>query len=199
MSKGHPRAGKTTWLSRFDNAVVVAELGRIEPPHEPGDDESQFWTDRNAERWHCALSVEAGHGCPLCDTDPLKLHYDYCRARAGIVAWSVFEAGVAATGAAIPARRIGIADLILCEIPDAETLDARQRGDTTLARHRFDLHRRFGPALRDWYGTLEALDPGRVVWTFPDSVPEAERRDRYSVDLFERWMSDLPDRTIAIR
>ena len=132
-------------------------------------------------------------------TDPLKLHYDYCGARAGVVAWSVFEAGVAATGAAIAARRIGIADLILCEIPDAETLDARQRGDTTRARHRFDLHRRFGPTLHDWYGTLEALDPGRVAWTFPDSVPEAERRDRYSVDLFERWMSDLPDRTIAIR
>jgi hypothetical protein len=196
--EGPSAAGKTTWLSRCDPKLVVVELGRIEPPHQSAREKAQFWSDLNAARWDRTLTVEASHSCALCDTDPLKLHYDYCRARAGVVAWSLFEAGVEACGVAIAERRLGIADLILCAIPDVETLDARQQGDATRTRRNFDLHREFGPALRDWYRTLETLDPGRVEWTFPATVPRTDARDRYNVELFKSWMSDLPCRPTPV-
>lgn len=63
-------------------------------------------------------------------------------------AWSLFEAGIEACSVAIAKRRLGIADLVLCAIPDVVTLDARRRGDAARTRRSFDLHRDFGPALR---------------------------------------------------
>jgi hypothetical protein len=163
-------------------------------PGTPACEESEFWADLNAERWSRALAVEASHGAALCDTDPLKLHYDYCRAGAGIVSWTLFGAGVGACAAAIAQRRLGIADLILCAIPDVGTLDARRHGDVTRSRRNFAVHRDFGPALGDWYGTLEALDPGRVRWSFPATVPHVDARDRYDLALFNRSMTGVPHR-----
>jgi len=136
-------------------------------------------------------AIVAEHG----RIDPPRLsgvHYDYCRARSGSISWAVFESGVHACRNAIARRRLGIADRVLCEIPDATTLDARKRGDPSRTRRNFDLHREFGPALHDWYGTLEALEPGRVDWTFPAQLPPAENRDRYNLDLFDSWMIKLP-------
>jgi hypothetical protein len=190
--EGPSAAGKTTWLSQWDPSLVIEELGRIEPPLDSVSGESEFWADFNAERWSRAMTVEATRGSALCDTDPLKLHYDYCRARAGVVSWTQFEAGVRACAAAIAQRRLGIADLILCAIPDVDTLDARRQGDVTRSRRNFGLHRDFGPGLRDWYGTLEALDAGRVMWAFPATIPEVDARDRHNLTLFNRWMNGLP-------
>lgn len=183
--EGPSAAGKTTWPSRCDPKLVVEELGRIQPPQQSATDDAKLRADLSAARWDPTLTVETSHGCAQCDTDALKLHYDYCRARSGVVAWSQFEASVEASGLAIAERRLRIADRTLCEVPDVATLDARQRGDATRARRNFRLHREFGPALRDWYRTLERHDPGRVEWALTATVPHADARDRYDVERFE--------------
>lgn len=56
------------------------------------------------------------------------------------------------------------------------------------------MNRQLGPALRDWYAALDHLDPGRVVWGFPSTVPEVVPRDRYDLGLFSAWMTELPRR-----
>jgi len=174
--EGPSAAGKTTWLSQWDPALVVTENGRVEPADDSAIEKAEFWAGLNAARWHQALEIEKRCGTALCDTDPLKLHYDYCRARAGIASWSQFDAGIEACSAAIADRRLGISDCTLCALPDGDTLDARKRNDPTRTRHNFDVHRGFGPALRDWYQTLEMLDPGRVRWSFPVSIPNGGAR-----------------------
>ena len=138
--EGPSGVGKTTWLAQWDRTAIVAEHGRIDPPRLSGVDQAQFWADLNSARWGQALDVERRCESALCDTDPLKLHYDYCRARSGSISWAVFESGVHAFRKAIARRRLGIADRILCEIPDATTLDARKRGDPSRTRRNFDLH-----------------------------------------------------------
>jgi hypothetical protein len=98
-------AGKTTWLSQWDQALVIAEFGRIEPQLHLAHEESEFWADLNADRWSREMTVEAAHGMALCYSDPLKLHYDYCPARAGAALCILFEAGVRTCAAAIAQRR----------------------------------------------------------------------------------------------
>lgn len=61
------------------------------------------------------------------------------------------------------------------------------------------LHCEFGPALHDWYGTLEALEPSRSDWTFPAQLPTGEDRDRYDLDLFDSWMTKLPRSSSSAR
>lgn len=197
--EGPSAAGKTTWLAQWDPATVVAEHGRVEPPVLPAASEAHFWADLNATRWRHAVDTEGRWDRALCDTDPLKLHYDFCRARVDTIPWSRFDDGVRACRQAIGARQLGIADLILCDLPDVATLDDRKQRDTSRPRRNFDLHRRFGPALHEWYSTLDALDPGRVEWTFPVALPTAHARDRYDLDLFDQWMSQLPHRPGPVR
>jgi hypothetical protein len=87
---------------------------------------------------------------------------------------------------------------IFCTIPDIATLDARKHADHTRRRSNFEVNRKLGPALRDWYGTLDQLDPGRVEWPLPDRAPDAGRRDRYGLELFIEWMERLPGRRTGI-
>lgn len=191
--EGPSAAGKTTWCTTHDAAIVVPETGRTEPPTASSDDDvAQFWTELNCRRWAAALQIERDHGLAVCDTDPLKLHYDYCLARLGVVSWSRFDADVAAAANAISARDLGIADVVLVDIPDDATLARRCQSDPTRRRRTFDLHRRLGPALRDWYDTLALLDPGRVIWHYPHELPPAVAHDRYDTNLFAAWMTQLP-------
>jgi hypothetical protein len=131
----------------------------------------------------------------VCDTDPLKLHYDYCLARVGAAPWDRFEAGVAMVATAIASRTLGIADIVLVHIPDDATLTRQRALDSTRNRRNFELHRRLGPALRDWYAVLDRLDPGRVMWQNPARVPPTVDRPRFDPDLFDAWMAQLPRRT----
>jgi hypothetical protein len=80
----------------------------------------------------------------------------------------------------------------LVSIPDDTALDCRRRADPRRGRRNFDLHRRFGPFLRDWYGALDGLDPGRVRWAHPAAIPDGVERDRYDNALFEAWMKAVP-------
>ena len=192
--EGPSAAGKTTWLRRTARPEqVVPEHGRV---HVPADQigEAVFWADLNAARWQRALATEAAVGSALCDGDPLKLHYDYCLARLGLVPWARFDAGVQACASAIGERRLGIADAVFCAIPDVETLEHRMRADTTRRRSNFEVNSRLGPALGDWYGTLSRLEPERVQLSFPIDIPSRPVRNRYDVALFDTWMADLPGR-----
>lgn len=194
--EGPSAAGKTTWCSAHGTERVVAETGRIEQPPELSDDGlARFWNDLNCRRWATAIEVETDYGLAVCDTDPLKLHYDYCLARVGAASWDRFEAGVAVAAEAVASGTLGIADIVLVNIPDDEALQRQRASDPTRSRRNFDVHRRLGPALRDWYEVLDRLDPGRVRWKYPSAVPSTVERDRYDTALFEVWMAQLPRRT----
>jgi hypothetical protein len=194
--EGPSAAGKTTWLQRsVPAAAVIAEHGRVAVPAEHRADEPSFWADLDAARWRRAIAIEAASGQAWCDGDPLKLHYHYCLARLGASTWERFAAGVEACRERLRTHRLGIADVVFCSIPTDDILDARMQGDTTRRRSNFELHRRLGPALHDWYRALEGLDPDRVRWSFPTDVPEPPSRDRYDLALFDAWIARLPDRS----
>jgi hypothetical protein len=151
-----------------------------------------FWLDLNSRRWQHALGVEATQGRAVCDGDPLKLHYDYGLLRLGLLTQPRYQAHVAATRAAIAQQRLGMADVVLCSIPDQATLEGQMRGDAGRRRHRFSLHRELAGPLQDWYLALDATDPGRVIWGFRDAMPGPVSRPRYDLALFDSWMARLP-------
>ena len=191
--EGPSAAGKTAWSTDHGAGNVVPETGGVELPVDLADESlGEFWTDMNCRRWAQAVAVEAERGVAVCDTDPLKLHYDYCLAAVGAATWRRFEVGVSLTMQAISDRRLGIADMFLVSIPSDEVLERQRAFDSTRRRRNFDLHRRLVPSLRDWYATLDRLDPGRVHWEYPQHLPVPICRERHDADLFRRWMADLP-------
>ena len=198
--EGPSASGKTTWLKRHvAPEQTIPEHGGIEVPAGHDDEVAQFWTSLNASRWASAVASEASTGLAFCDGDPLKLSYDYCRARIGALPWDQFTAGVGACTTAIREGQLGIADVIFCSIPDVDTLDARRQADSNRRRSNFAVNRLLGPALRDWYGTLNRINPGRVEWAFPIAVPDRVPLERYDVELFATWMAELPGRPRTIR
>jgi hypothetical protein len=136
--------------------------------------------------------MESRSGIVLCDGDPMKLHYDYCLARVGHASPTRFATGVAAARRAMGEELLGIADLVLCWIPDDATLRAHPDDDRSRTRRTFDLHRLLGAPLGEWYAALDALDPGRVRWSFPTSLDAVVPRARYDLALFDAWMGALP-------
>jgi hypothetical protein len=38
---------------------------------------------------------------------------------------------------------------------------------------------------------LNDLEPGRVIWHFPEDLPAAPTRNRYDPALFDAWMLEL--------
>jgi hypothetical protein len=198
--EGPSAAGKTTWLRRsVPPGHIIAEHGRIEIPSGRAGDAAAFGAELDAERWQRAVAVEASTGRAYCDGDPLKLHYDYGLARAGLLPWERFEADVAACRSEIRRRRLGLVDAVLCSIPDPDTLDRRQRADLSRRRSNFAVNRRLGPALHDWYSALEQLEPERVRWAFPPTLPDVQARDRFDLDLYDAWMAALPGRPSTAR
>ncbi|WP_052489228.1 hypothetical protein [Streptomyces sp. 150FB] len=170
--------------------------GHLKPPATAtAEEESRFWVECGERRWAQAVRREAAEGFTVCDTDPLKLHFAWSLARARIApAPDLFESQLVLTRAAIARRTLGIADLIACVIPSEAVLRERREGDTTRQRRNFDTHVRLARPLFEWYGTLNDIDPGRVIREWPDdSAPSARSdRDRYDLDLFDTWMEQLP-------
>ena len=191
--EGPSAAGKTTWSTDHGTGNVVPETSGVEPPDGLSDEAfGQFWTDVNCRRWAQAVAAEGKCGVAVCDTDPLKLHYDYCLARVGAVTWRRFDVAVNLALEAISARRLGMADIFLVSIPDHETLERQRNSDSTRNRRNFELHRRLGTSLRDWYATLDRLDPGRVCWEYPQQIPAPVVRQRHDANFFRCWMAELP-------
>jgi hypothetical protein len=191
--EGPSAAGKTTWTARWPARFVVPETRRAEPPAVADTEKvARYFAGLNCARWSSAIAIEHGEGIAICDTDPLKLHYDYCLARIGHGSWTQFQAGVEACRNAIAGKRLGMADLVICCIPDDAALDRHRHSDLSRTRRNFAIHRALGPALNDWYRTLERLDPGRVVWELPPSLPEPAISARFDLCLFDEWIAALP-------
>jgi len=191
--EGPSAAGKTSWVSRFDTRIAIPETGRVEPPPALSPEgRADFWVDKNCPRWAAAIEVERVYGAAICDTDPLKLHYDYSLARAGAGSWEQFELSQARCRDAMERRHLGIADIVLVSLPDDTTLERHWRSDTTRSRRNFELHRRLTPAIRDWYDALAHLDASRVMWSFPAALPDMVTRPCFDLRLFDAWMRSLP-------
>lgn len=190
--EGPSAAGKTTYVTAAGGTVVVPEHAGEGP--ESGlsySERAEFWAGQNRRRWEAAVQTERAHGLALCDTDPLKLHYDYCLLRIGRLERAPALAAVAACRESIADQRLGIADLVLCSVPDSDVLAERKQGDTSRSRRNFATNAQLGAPLRDWYRALEEIDPGRVRWEFPPALPDVASRARYDLDLFDSWMSRL--------
>lgn len=192
--EGPSAAGKTSYCRRFEARLLVPESAAGGGPGAGAslEEAGAFWTERNAERWQQSCRTEQAADLAVCDTDPLKLHYSWCLARAGLGAPAAFGAQLRHARRAVAERRLGIADLIVCDIPGPAELRRRRDGDATRTRRNFALHARLAEPLREWYAALGALDPGRVRWHFPSEPPEAATRPRYDLDLFDAWMQRLP-------
>lgn len=196
--EGPSAAGKTTWVRRYHGDVEVPEYRRTgaEPRAGDVDRAASYWMQANAERWRQARTMEAQKGLAVCDTDPLKLHYVWTLWRIGAATRREWEAQAAVARATFDRGDLGLADLILVEIPAADTLQQRKGADATRTRSNFELHGRLAEPLRDWYSAVEAVEPGRVRWSWPrrpvHSGEVAPRQRRSGGDTFDRLLDALP-------
>ncbi len=180
--EGISAAGKTLWCRAHGAGHVVEEARPDGPVPDRADDPAgaaRFWTAQNACRWQAAKEVAARTGLAVCDTDPLKLHYSFCLWRIGALEgehWR-FERGLARK--AVAKGELGFADLYLVTRIDPELARAQRDADATRTRRNFELHLKLQPPLIEWYRGVEAILPGRVTWTLPESgVPKIEPRPR---------------------
>ena len=199
--EGPSAAGKTTWIAAHARpATVIGEAPARPAPDRALDPDgaAAHWTAISAARWHAAARAEQQTGTAVCDTDPLKLHYVWSLWQTGHATRRQWHAELTATRRLFAQHRLGIADLILIEIPDPATLAARRRADPTRRRRNFGLHAQLAGPLRDWYHTVGQLDPARVRWELPTSgipgVIPGPRHDRTGTGVFDTLISTLPAR-----
>jgi hypothetical protein len=199
--EGPSAAGKTTWIAAHcRSGMVIGEAPGGPAPDRNLDPDAAaaHWAQISAARWQAAHQAERSTGTAVCDTDPLKLHYVWSLWRTGHASRRQWHAELSATRELFAQERLGIADLILVEIPDPATLAARRQADTTRRRQNFDLHRQLADPLRDWYQAVEQLDPPRVRWGLPvTGIPGTTlepRHNRTGTDTFDTLISQLPAR-----
>jgi hypothetical protein len=199
--EGPSAAGKSTWIAAHcQPATVIGEAPSGPAPDRTLDPDgaAAHWATISAARWHAARQAEQHTGTAVCDTDPLKLHYVWSLWQTGHTGRRQWHAELTATRQLFAQHRLGIADLILVEIPDPATLAARRRADPTRRRRNFDLHAQLAGPLHDWYHAVEQLDPSRVRWELPRTgIPVTAlrpRHDRTGTDAFDTLISQLPAR-----
>jgi len=153
----------------------------------------------NCGRWRQALAAAKSQGFAVCDTDPFKLHYTWSLWRLGEVEEAEWRVAADASRRAFAQQRLGIADLLLVDVPPADELRRRREADrreTGRQRRAFALHQKLAPYLRDWYEAVERLDAGRVRWQLPqdgvlDPLPPP-RHPRSGVGIFDALIAELP-------
>ena len=199
--EGPSAAGKSTWIAAHCRpATVIGETPGGSAPDRAIDPAgaAAHWAAISAARWHAAGQAEQQTGLAVCDTDPFKLHYVWSLWRTGHASRRQWRAELTATRQLFAQHRLGIADLILIEIPDPATLAARRRADLTRRRRNFGLHAQLAGPLRDWYHAVEQLDPRRVRWELPatgiSGITSGPRRDRTGPDAFDALIGHLPAR-----
>jgi len=195
--EGISASGKTSWCARQPRAHVIDENTGLVGPDRDADPiaAARFWADASARRWARAAAVDADTGLAICDTDPLKLHYIWTLWRIGAAPLAHWQQECAAARAAIADRRLGFADAWLVKAIDPALARAQRAGDASRARRNFDLHLRLQPALLEWYETLSALLPGRVMFGLPENaaLPAATvNPQRHDTDLFDAFVAALP-------
>jgi hypothetical protein len=200
--EGPTASGKTTWCRRFFPHATLGELPltqELEDSLTPRE-RHVAWVEGNCRRWHQAFAIDERTGLVVCDTDPFKLHYTWSLWRLGKVGRDEWDLAVEGSRAAFAEQRLGIADLILVDVPSPEELRQRRerdRAETGRRRGRFEFHRDLGPSLREWYEAIDRLEEGRVRWQLPeggvlDPLP-APRDRRSGVGIFDMLMAELPD------
>lgn len=200
--EGPSAAGKTTWLTAHSPpAAVISETPRGPAPDRTLDPDgaATHWAMLSAARWRAARQAEQATGIAVCDTDPLKLHYIWSLWRTGHVSIRQWHAELTATRQMFARHALGIADLILVEIPGRATLAARRQADTTRRRRNFGLHLQLAGPLRDWYQAVERLDPPRVRWELPrtglpDTTTLGPRDNSTGPDALDALIEQLPAR-----
>jgi hypothetical protein len=117
--EGPSGAGKTTWVAGHHRPAAVweymSEGGEPDRDSDP-DGAARFWAEASARRWQQALETESEHGMAVCDTDPFKLHYVWGLWRLGEASTSAWMTEARANREKFGAGRLGLADLILCDI-----------------------------------------------------------------------------------
>ncbi|MGY3061425.1 hypothetical protein ACVWZD_005670 [Streptomyces sp. TE3672] len=142
---------------------------------------------RNKERWAEAVRDERAQGVAVCDTGPLKLHYAWTFVRAGLDATADAFTRLTLVRDSLQRKALGIADLVACVVPSESALRTHRSGDTTGTCRNFETHVHLAALLKEWYEALNDVDPGRVVWKWPEEPLLGKRRERYGLDLFDAW------------
>lgn len=175
--EGTSAAGKTTWCLTNAPTLYVPE----EPP--------------SRERWGLALEIEREHGLAVCDTDPAKLYYDYALWRTGRLSNKQWASSCADTRGGFASDELGLPDLIFFAERDIETLERHRASDPARRRRRFYLHAELQPFFKEWWTAVDAVEPGRVSWRYPESIAELRQRtpraQRTGVDLFDAVLIQL--------
>ena len=201
VAEGPTAAGKTSWCRACYPHSTVPEAASIRELEQSLGECARraLWLEGNCRRWRQALEMEQRDGLAVCDTDPCKLHYTWSLWRVGELAEDEWQLSVELTGEAFAEGRLGLTDLILVQIPPAEELRRRRerdRAETGRRRGSFELHHELGAPLREWYESVERLEPGRVRWSFPTAgrlqpLPPP-RAGRSGLHLFEALLAELP-------
>ncbi|GGK92440.1 hypothetical protein [Mangrovihabitans endophyticus] len=198
--EGPTAAGKTTWCRRHVGRFVA---GYARTGKEPADGPAlaRHWARVAMRRWAEAEELERLDGVAFCDTDPIRLHYAWGMAALGLAPRAQFDRELAVVRVAMQTGRLGFADAVLVGLPDVATLQRRRDEDPTRRRRNFATHVQLREPLRQWYATLDALDPGRVHWDLPtDGTPKLPepRPERSSVALLDALVEALPPLRTAV-
>ena len=192
--EGPSAAGKSTWSRIHAGRSLIHEAFPAVDPPADAEQAAHFRAANGAHRWEQAVAVEQVCGAAVCDTDPLKLHYSWSLSRIGAEGPDDFFRQAAAYRQLIAHRRLGFADRYLVDVPDPDTLAVRKVADQSRRRRNFDLHGRLGPPLAEWYGMVETLRPGSVLWAFPDaglSDVLPSELPRYDLETFDALVDRL--------
>lgn len=194
--EGISASGKSMWCAKNGAGHIIPENGplRDAPDIDLGPERlANFWAERNVDRWRAAVALAEKVSLAVCDTDPLKLHYIWSLWQIGEAAERDWRLQLAATRERLAQQRIGFADCYVVGEIDPVSARERARMDPARRRRNFNLHVRLQPALLTWCSALEAALNGRVVFGFPENLPNLTHTGlRYDVTAFDRMIDALP-------
>ena len=195
--EGISAAGKTTWCRAHAQAYLIRETYPADRKAQPatGLATARYWASWNAKRWGDALAMERAAGHAVCDTDPLKLHYNWCLWQIGVLPRSQWELQLQTSREAFAEKKLGFADAYFVKVMDPVIARQQRDADTSRVRDRFDLNVRLQPHLITWYRQMDAVLGGRVCWKLPeaglslDAITANELR--YDIDAFDVFIASL--------
>ena len=196
--EGPSGAGKTTWCRNHAGSSALLE-GLPDHSTVPTDPRgaARFWVERNVARWEEVLAREARDGLVVVDTDPFKLHFVWTLFRTGQVSEVEWTMQRDAARDAFASGRYALADVFLVSDVDIDTLRARREADPSRTRRNFERHVLLRDTLLRWYGAIDRLEPGRVVFGLPaggiapELVAKGKRARRSGLELFDELMKEL--------
>lgn len=153
------------------------------------------WANWNAKRWSDADAIERSSGLVVCDTDPLRLHYNWGLWQIGESTEARWQFARQAVRRAIAVQRLGFADLVLVKPIDVATARLQKACDLTRTRKLFKLHLSLPAPFLDGYRAIECVFPGSVYWGLPGDLKIASTTPndaRYDLNVFDSFVGALP-------